>query len=195
MKKISICPVCFQMFSTVRLTIVSLIVFDSEGKKWSTRKPTYYRNGILDGRNNVKDDIWMKTMSKDEVDQLTRKSTTEDLCGRRPWTNIVNHQKLYKDSISQGFSGNPYGHQSNNTNSRVKRIVDGVAANFGEWPWQVFIKTRRFCGGSLINNVWVITAAHCVRSLEDISEIFVILGEPNLLTTSGLVKKYPFYAV
>ena len=33
------------------------------------------------------------------------------VCGRQPWLNNINH--------------------------RVKRIVDGIDADYGEWPWKV----------------------------------------------------------
>ncbi|XP_053190083.1 chymotrypsin A-like [Scomber japonicus] len=50
------------------------------------------------------------------------------------------------------------------------RIVNGEEAVPHSWPWQVSLQDYtgfHFCGGSLINENWVVTAAHCnVRSPE-----------------------------
>jgi secreted trypsin-like serine protease len=45
----------------------------------------------------------------------------------------------------------------------VKQIVGGALASRGQFPWQVsiHIDNAYLCGGSLIRNNWVITAAHC----------------------------------
>lgn len=44
------------------------------------------------------------------------------------------------------------------------RIVGGANANLGQFPWQVSLTNNNnahFCGGSIINNRWVLSAAHC----------------------------------
>ncbi|XP_019361069.1 PREDICTED: chymotrypsinogen 2-like [Gavialis gangeticus] len=48
--------------------------------------------------------------------------------------------------------------------SGYARIVNGEEAIPGSWPWQVSLQDNtgfHFCGGSLISEDWVVTAAHC----------------------------------
>ncbi|KAE8602189.1 hypothetical protein XENTR_v10013903 [Xenopus tropicalis] len=46
------------------------------------------------------------------------------------------------------------------------RIVGGCEAIPFSWPWQISLRTSfnlHFCGGTLIDRQWVITAAHCLE--------------------------------
>ncbi|XP_052086018.1 plasma kallikrein-like [Mytilus californianus] len=49
---------------------------------------------------------------------------------------------------------------------RSKRIIGGTNAPRGAWPWQValrFMTGVYMCGGALISDRWVVTAAHCLK--------------------------------
>lgn len=46
----------------------------------------------------------------------------------------------------------------------LTRIVGGVPVDIESYPWQTSIqwKNQHFCGGSIIDKGWVLTAAHCM---------------------------------
>ncbi|KAH8255832.1 hypothetical protein KR038_011478, partial [Drosophila bunnanda] len=61
------------------------------------------------------------------------------------------------------------------------RIVNGESVDIESYPYQVSIQTTKgshFCGGSLINNVTVVTAAHCMQTY-GANEIQVRLGSTS----------------
>ncbi|XP_047700672.1 coagulation factor IX isoform X2 [Prionailurus viverrinus] len=70
----------------------------------------------------------------------------------------------------------------------LTRIVGGKTAKPGQFPWQVLLKGKidAFCGGSIINEKWVVTAAHCINP--DV-EITVVAGEHNTEETEHTEQK------
>jgi secreted trypsin-like serine protease len=64
------------------------------------------------------------------------------------------------------INGPECGRRLQDLNSKKVKVVGGQDAAIGDWGWQVSmnISGRFGCGGSLINNEWIVTAAHCVGS-------------------------------
>lgn len=67
---------------------------------------------------------------------------------------------------------------------KPSRIVGGEVAYPGAWPWQTGLKrspdTLIFCGGSLVNKEWVVTASHCVYDMLKANSdtvLIAVLGE------------------
>ena len=65
---------------------------------------------------------------------------------------------------------------------RKTKIVGGKVTEVNEYPWQAGIVSKGtktvWCGGTLISNMWIMTAAHCTRG-ESASGLQALLGEHN----------------
>nr|XP_012640326.1 coagulation factor XI [Microcebus murinus]XP_012640328.1 coagulation factor XI [Microcebus murinus]XP_012640329.1 coagulation factor XI [Microcebus murinus] len=86
----------------------------------------------------------------------------------------------------------------NECTTKIKpRIVGGTASVHGEWPWQVTLHVtsptqRHLCGGSIIGNQWILTAAHCFYGLESPKLLRVYSG---ILNQSEIKEDTPFFGV
>jgi len=52
-------------------------------------------------------------------------------------------------------------------------IINGHWAARGAWPWQIMLKLNGDfkCGGVVLNNRWILTAAHCIKDFSYVSKI------------------------
>jgi len=106
--------------------------------------------------------------------------------------------RCFIDSEEQGFDpsstttadpfSNPHLNDSCNCGipNRSNRIVGGVETEANEYPWQVALVSSTgsfpFCGGTLISNTHVLTAAHCTDEgwRKDPNSIAVLVGEHRI---------------
>lgn len=71
------------------------------------------------------------------------------------------------------------------------RIINGYEANYGSQPWIVSIRTvtssgilsQHVCGGSIITDQHVLTAAHCLDNLSA-GQVVILIGIQNLYSYS-----------
>jgi secreted trypsin-like serine protease len=65
------------------------------------------------------------------------------------------------------------------------RIINGEEAKPNSWPWMIFLRAKisnvvYLCGGSIIGQNSILTAAHCVDKVSNSSQLFVFVSLHDL---------------
>jgi hypothetical protein len=74
------------------------------------------------------------------------------------------------------------------TRSRDVKITGGTGTVISDFPWQVYVIAGNYrCGGSIINENWILTAAHCTKNSDGTailaSEMAIKVGVNNPYNT------------
>lgn len=83
---------------------------------------------------------------------------------QRPFEITTTSRPAYKPTSPVAAASFDQCGLKNGASPDSERIVGGQNSSPHEFPWIVvlFNKGRQFCGGSLIDNIHILTAAHCV---------------------------------
>ncbi|XP_045400127.1 transmembrane protease serine 9 isoform X2 [Lemur catta] len=83
------------------------------------------------------------------------------------------------------------------------RIVGGMEASPGEFPWQVSLRENKehFCGATIISARWLVSAAHCFNEFQDPTEWVAYVGTTYLSSSEAntvraqvtRIVKHPLY--
>jgi len=71
-----------------------------------------------------------------------------------------------------------------------ERIVGGEIAERGQFPYQIQIQylNQHHCGGAIVNNNWIVTAAHCSSHLAIYYTL--VANQYNIFAAEGEERKY-----
>jgi len=145
---------------------------------------------LPEGRRLRPEEHWRASPARDlskyqskmpKVDSVTDKSWEENMIKKiskvaaqmRSSGSISNKKDLNRPKVECGIEGP----------AASDRIVGGEEAKEHAWPWQValFIDDAWFCGGSIISENYILTAAHCV---DGASYFDVMAGAHNVRESS-----------
>ncbi|XP_072111766.1 coagulation factor IX [Mobula birostris] len=160
-----------------------------------------YKNGFCQQYCSINTTTQMPMCSCTEGYQLNQdqqqcSASVDYPCGRIPLYGSRTRTHI-EEEYSLNDTDTDYEHLTklNYSESEARvRIIGGHLCRQGHCPWQVLIHAKNgygFCGGTLINNRWVVTAAHCFDLVRPHS---VTVGEFDKLRTGTweqnvLVKK------
>lgn len=108
---------------------------------------------------------------------------------------IATNTDIYLPLINNETTVNNAIQKTEVTAAQLPNIVGGQEADVGEYPWQAALMLNvgsnsnprlvQFCGGSLIDAEWILTAAHCIEDLIGRTNLFVVIGRHRLSSSGG----------
>lgn len=145
-----------------------------------------YFSNLLNGDDF---DQWLGATNDSEI--LNNETDSENSNRLIIYFNKMTSRKPTYNLPSQGKCGDPdEDFISRQDEATFARIIGGAEVVPNSYPWMVSLKYLRnntvqnhFCGGSLVYDEWILTAAHCLKSIKK-ENFIAILGLHVLNDTS-----------
>jgi len=106
--------------------------------------------------------------------------------------SLVPHSDACSRAVTPGPEEKPCGYLPPNQPNR-QLVYGGNKAEAGKWPWMAFFLREVLyldgnetklgyikCGGAIINQEWILTAAHCTWPSENASKYCVVVGQNDV---------------
>ncbi|XP_073818449.1 serine protease grass-like isoform X2 [Musca autumnalis] len=159
-------------------------------RKYNGALPQHLREYIYEAKCSRNDEEVVRLCCEPDANDKPIATTTEQTMVNR--FNLNPAQDFHSQLNAAGF--NILSSQRCGTDNG-NRVVGGTETDLAEFPWMALLKYRgpsgeQFrCGGSLITNRYVLTAAHCVNTVDPL--VGVRLGEHDTSTEEDCVKRGP----
>uniref|UniRef100_A0A3P8XBR8 Coagulation factor IX n=1 Tax=Esox lucius TaxID=8010 RepID=A0A3P8XBR8_ESOLU len=158
------------------------------GRVWMM--DTLKKRSLLPLQDTTSEGNASRTTSRNQTQIPALASTTNTTAALRPANpNATNRISATRSRLPVWVQNpDPTGKPALDENSSRKRIVGGNTVTPGEIPWQVALVQRPsgqlFCGGSILSELWVVTAAHCLLDGRE-GTFFIRVGEHNINVKDG----------
>ncbi|CAF3619551.1 unnamed protein product, partial [Rotaria socialis] len=189
--------------SLVVFLCVTIVQSQHGGVQDQTRRMLMKRDSRLNNRQQLNNDAlkrqwfngreyndltsdWPRSSKTSGSSSSASSECSKSTKTRRHWNLEKNLRNVFRYSLQEGFEGISYTHPiPSDTCGRQQispkfseRILGGFEAVAHSWPWQVLYEQSGTCGGTLIDENYVLTAAHCI-STKDPSLITIMAGIHN----------------
>jgi len=145
------------------------------------KNPSFNRIGNIDSNFSKKVKGNRRKKAEKHI-RKTAKQVFEQLKTKTPVHRMEEFQReMLKKDIYKPMNRN---FALNLAQDQLGRVLYGNETNSNEYPWQIsmWIGKSHFCGGTLIDNEWIVTAAHCVDAQyrDHFNRMSVSLGDHNV---------------